>query len=75
MNITLVVAIIIGVPMSFLFVLTSRRFVRTPTWSRVFVMIGSASVLVLVLAMLLKGCICFRLPGVNVNLRGTISMW
>jgi hypothetical protein len=75
MNIMVVVPIVLGVPISLLLVLATLRFVRTPTWSSVFVMIGSASVLVMVLAMLLKGCICFRLPGVNVTLDGRISFW
>jgi hypothetical protein len=60
---TLVVAILIGVPISLLFVLATRRFVRTPTWSGVFLVIGSASLLVMVLTHVAEGLHLFAFMG------------
>jgi|SRR5215472_9956097 len=63
MNMTLVVAIVIGVPISLLFVLATRRFVRRRTLSGMFLVIGSASLLVMVLTHVAEGLHLFPFMG------------
>jgi hypothetical protein len=63
MNMTIVVAVLIGVPISLLFVLATRRFVRIRTLSGLFLMIGSASLLVMVLTHVAEGLHLFPFMG------------
>jgi hypothetical protein len=63
MNPTLAVALIIGVPIPLLFILAGRRFIHTPTLSGLFVVLGSGSLLVMVLTHVAEGLHLFPSMG------------
>ena len=63
MNATLVVALIIGVPILLLLILAGRQFIRTPTLSGVFLVLGAASLLVMVLTHVAEGLHIFPFMG------------
>jgi hypothetical protein len=60
---TVVVALIIGVPILLLFVLATRRFISRPTVSGAFLVLGAASLSVMVLTHIAEGLRLF--PGMG----------
>ena len=63
MNATLVVALVIGVPILLLFILAGQRFVRTPTLSGLFLVLGAGSLLVMVLTHVAEALHLFLFMG------------
>lgn len=63
MNTTLVVAVVIGVPILLLFMLAGRQLIHAPTLTGVFVVLGSGSLLVMVLTHVAEGLHLFRFMG------------
>ena len=60
---TLLVAFVIGVPILLLFVLAGRRFVHAPTLSGGFLVLGAASLVVMVLTHVAEGLHLFSFMG------------
>ena len=63
MNTTLGVAFVIGVPILLLFILAGRRFLRTPTITGLFVVLGAACLFVMVLAHVAEALDLFPFMG------------
>jgi hypothetical protein len=63
MNITLIVALAIGAPILLLLILAGRRFLLAPTLAGLFLVLGAASLVVMVLTHVAEGLNLF--PGMG----------
>jgi hypothetical protein len=63
MNMTLIVAVVIGVPISMLFILAARRFATAPTVTNALTVLGAGSLVVMVLTHIAEALNLFRAMG------------
>jgi len=63
MNMTLIVAVVIGVPIVLLFILAARRFATTPTVTSALTVLGAASLVVMVLTHIAEALNLFPAMG------------